>query len=341
MIGRSRISGWVLTALLAMLASCATEPYYEAAPTMPVNASPGEDVSIIVNAQTTFVWQPTDNTQFYQFHIYNQTNKDTTQYSRDKLLQDKVCTDGLCRLTLNVNLPLAKSHAWRVRSANNAGFSEWNRTRFSMVDASSEAASSANTGVEAGVSVELSSQSLGMADQTTSAVDSDASIGSNTTVAKTVTNANEPANPNAAYIPGSDGPLPSVELISDDEPNASVRTNSKTKPKVAQSSLPTPSIPDLIQPIEGVKVEAGSLVDFKWRSLVNAVSYDFFIYDSISKEMVESLTGIAATTLCRSGNVCRLTRAVSLPVASHAWRVRANYKNGQSPFASSRFAVVR
>jgi len=165
---------------------------------------------------------------------------------------------------------------------------------------------------------------------------------------------NAPANAGAVIDLNSDE-LPTVELISDAElrsspvPSTGTETVASTTPptpqvpKVTQATLPPSGldIPELLQPTGGVKVEAGSLVDFKWRSVPNAVSYDFFIYDSVGKKMVESLTGIAAKTLCRDGDECRLTREVALPVASHAWRVRANFQNGQSPFSSSRFAVVR
>jgi len=320
MISNSRVSGWVVIALLVMLASCATEPYYEAAPITPVSTSPSDDVEIGVNAQTTFVWLPTENTQFYEFHIYNQITKDIKQYSRTRLLDNAVCRDGLCRLTMNVDLPKAKGHAWRVRAGNNAGLSEWNRTRFNMVDAST----ATNSSAEAIASLSLSSS---------------AESGANAEVA-----ADAEADASDVVMPNPDQ-FPSVELITDaqteTETNAPVSEGSEADTLVTLKSQPAATVPALMQPTEGVKVESGSLVDFMWRSLPGAVSYDFFIYDSVSKKMVESLTNIAATTLCRSGNICRLTRVVALPVASHAWRVRANFNNSQSPFSSSRFAVVR
>jgi len=324
----SRILVGVLTTLLVMLASCATEPYYEAPPITPTNLSPVEDVNISVNASTTFTWLPTLNTQYYEFHIYNQMTKDTSQYSHIELLDESVCIEGRCSLTLNIDLPTSTGHAWRVRAGNNAGLSEWNRTRFNMIKASTES----STGPEA----------ITEAD-TESGKGADLSTDTQVTVSEAV--ASEEASTSVAALENSDE-IPSVELMPNVEEVAKAGDNvpagsgTKAKPAVASNSSSESNGPDLIQPIEDKEVVTGSLVDFKWHPLPDAVSYDFFIYDSVSKEMVESLTEIAAGSLCQSENVCGLTREVALPEAHHSWRVRANFENSKSPFSSNRFAVA-
>ncbi len=338
---------WVVPALLAVLVSCATEPYYEVAPISPTNVSPGDDVNIGVNAETTFTWLPTENTQYYEFHIYNQKTKDTTQYLHDNLQVGQICLEGRCSLTLNVDLPMSKGHAWRVRAGNNAGLSEWNRTRFNMISAST--ASSASTESSTESSTEVGTE-VDLVEVTQSSA-----------VPSAVPSAKQAASAAEAVVENPDE-IPSVELaataVEVSEPEVGTQTNDGTetsevakvsddvavRDKVEEgSSLESASVsngPDLMQPAEGRQVATGSLVDFKWRSIPDAVSYDFYIYDSVGKEMVESLTDIAAGSLCKSDNECGLTREVSLPEASHSWRVRANFESGASPFSSNQFAVT-
>jgi len=358
MNGGSRKSEWVFIAVLAILAGCATEPYYEAAPITPVNVSPGEDVNIGVNAQMTFVWQSTENTQFYEFHIYNQNSKDTTQYRHDNLREDSVCQEGVCRLTLNVDLPTSKGHAWRVRAGNNAGLSEWNRTRFNMIEASADSKKSTtlNAGVESSVSAETvtSAETSVGAKPTTSVetsvntkanVSTEISASTGETINAEVTAGEQTRNSVAAGTTSSET-IPSVELIASVEESTEPDTKAQTDNDVeAEASAVSNSSmeqngPDLLQPVEDAKVATGSLIDFKWRSLPDATSYDFYIYDSEGEKMVESLTEISASTLCRGESVCVLTRVVSMPEASHSWKVRANFRNDQSPFTISRFAVM-
>jgi len=341
----SRISEWVcitVAAVLSILTGCATEPYYEAAPITPINVSPGEDVNIGVNAQVTFAWQPTENTHFYEFHIYNQNSKDTAQYWHDNLLQDNICQQGICRLTLNVDLPITEGHAWRVRAGNNAGLSEWNRTRFNMIEASSAANENAitelNADTELTANTEPENTEPGVASEsvTNSEPETDAE-----------TSPGEPASTSSAAVVSAET-LPSVELISSveekTEPGGSTKSDKVAGVEASASAESTSSTeltgPNLLQPTQDAEVATGSLIAFKWRSLPGAVSYDFYIYDSTSNKTVESLTEVAAATLCRGEDVCSITRVVSMPEAKHSWKVRANFPNDQSPFASSGFAVI-
>ena len=325
----SRKSDWVLMAVLVVLVGCATEPYYEAAPINPINVAPSEDVNISVNARTTFSWLATENTQFYEFHIFNQVTKDTTQYRHDKLEVESVCSEGRCSLTLNVDLPISDGHAWRVRAGNNAGLSEWNRTRFNMIEARASVSNEEPAKTSADVTVE-------------SRFESDSNPAPN---AVTLSSADEQAGTSDAAAENSEA-VPSAELVpkvsevAELDTNAVVRSNTETQTLAVSNSASERGGPDLMQPTEDTQFVSGALVDFKWRSLPNAVSYDFYIYDSVSKEMVESLTDIAAVSLCPIENVCGLTREVSLPEAHHSWRVRANYEQGASPFSSNRFVVT-
>ena len=337
----SQKSDWALISLLFMLFSCATEPYYEAAPLTPTNVSPVEDIEISVNASTTFTWLPTENTQYYEFHIYNQKTKDTVQYLHDQLLEANICQEGRCSLTLNVDLPTVEGHAWRVRAGNNAGLSEWNRTRFNMVEASTQVNTQVDTKTES-IADESTELSVGASAEAGESVDLSAAVqaSENEEVSQSGLSAVELEE------------LPSVELVTDVEESVenvedvAVLDTGESEASDTETALlkansqPESTGPELMQPDEDVSVATGSLVDFKWRSLPDAVSYDFFIYDSVSKEMVESLTNIAAKSLCSSENVCGLTREMALPEAHHSWRVRANFESGKSPYSSHRFIIT-
>lgn len=327
---------WVVLALPAVLVSCATGPYYEEPPITPTNVSPGDDVNISVNAETTFTWLPTENTEYYEFHIYNQQTKDTTQYRHDNLQDGQVCLEGQCSLTLNVDLPMSKGHAWRVRAGNNAGLSEWNRTRFNMISAnavsSTSTESSTEQSVDAGTEVDLAE-----------VTQSSAEPGENQAAS-----AGDAVVENTDDIPNVELAAAAVEVAEPDadkandgtqaSDNEAVRSDAKEEPSSEPASVLDG--PALMQPAQGRAVATGSLVDFKWRSIPDAVSYDFYIYDSVAKEMIESLTDIAADSLCKSDNECGLTREVALPEANHSWRVRANFEDGASPFSSNQFAVT-
>lgn len=123
----------LIVPLMLLIAGCAAGPEYDSPPQTPVNVSPVELSNVVINAQTTFVWQEARNASYYEFHLYNNATSDIEQYMRRNLRANDVCQNGQCSLTLNVALPLKKDHAWRVRAGNNAGLSEWSRTRFTMI----------------------------------------------------------------------------------------------------------------------------------------------------------------------------------------------------------------
>jgi len=121
---------------LVVLAGCAAGPVYERAPSIPINLIPANDENVVANTETTFVWQESDEAEYYEFHIFDRSTGDIQKYYQRNILPRNVCSDGQCSITLNVSLPSMKDHAWRVRAGNYAGLSNWTRHRFSMVDSS-------------------------------------------------------------------------------------------------------------------------------------------------------------------------------------------------------------
>lgn len=117
-----------LTTLLC--AGCVSRPWYDEPPAIPVPLEPAA-ASIVVNqAATRFVWRASENTEHYEFHIFNRVNSDINRYYLNEIDPDEVCYQSLCEITLEVSLPVVKGHAWRVRASNIAGKSAWTRIEF-------------------------------------------------------------------------------------------------------------------------------------------------------------------------------------------------------------------
>lgn len=106
------------------------------------------------------------------------------------------------------------------------------------------------------------------------------------------------------------------------------------------SAANVPGIPSPIRP-NGIDVKSQSLVEFVWRAIPEATGYDFHVFDAVNAEMVDALNDLPATTVCQSGNLCRITRTVSLqPSDTHAWRVRAVNRDGRSGWTRTQFKVL-
>ena len=99
----------------------------------PVNVSPVAASDLAQGSDVEFVWQRDSLAVSYEFHIFDNVNKETTPYVTG-LVADDICVDGLCSLTYAVTQPVANYHAWRVRALNAQGYSGWSRTIFSVVE---------------------------------------------------------------------------------------------------------------------------------------------------------------------------------------------------------------
>jgi len=131
-----RKSTYVATLFLMALqiSSCATQPWYDTPPVMPVPVSPEVAAVLGPAAMVTFTWEATTRTETYDIHIFNAVNSDIDRHMQRGLRPSQVCQDGICRVTLSLSLPASDRHAWRVRSVNVAGFSAWTRNLFTWVD---------------------------------------------------------------------------------------------------------------------------------------------------------------------------------------------------------------
>jgi len=120
-----------------------------------------------------------------------------------------------------------------------------------------------------------------------------------------------------------------------------INTSTSNNEDVQLGGLTTPAVPSPVSP-EGNDFRSDDLVEFVWRAIPDATGYDFHIFDAVNTEMVDTLNDLPATTVCQSGELCRLTRSIALPPsAAHAWRIRAVNDKGRSDWTRSVFSVVR
>ncbi|MGQ7845392.1 hypothetical protein ACUNV4_12995 [Granulosicoccus sp. 3-233] len=119
-------------AVLAFLGACASRPYYDYPPPMPQSLEPVAGAELRAGEPVEFSWRRADDTESYDFHVFNAENSDISRYMKTGLLAADICTADRCSLHLYLSLPDSSRHAWRVRSSNNAGKSAWTRTLFTF-----------------------------------------------------------------------------------------------------------------------------------------------------------------------------------------------------------------
>lgn len=98
---------------------------------MPEVISPPSAAELGNVSTVEFIWHATQQTESYEFHIFNAQTSDIKTYMRTNLKAETICRDELCSITLTLSLPESNRHAWRVRSTNVAGWSAWTRRQFS------------------------------------------------------------------------------------------------------------------------------------------------------------------------------------------------------------------
>lgn len=118
------------TVLLLCMSACASRPWYDAPPPMPVPLSPEVKAELGTPTAVEFVWSRTGQTEGYDFHVFNGVTTDIDQYMLRNLQPEQICAGDTCRVRVPLALPASKRHAWRVRSYNNAGRSAWTRHLF-------------------------------------------------------------------------------------------------------------------------------------------------------------------------------------------------------------------
>lgn len=136
-VGRAARS-MVAIGALAFLSSCASTPFYEYPPAMPVVMAPEAGVTLRTGESVEFVWNRPADTESFDFHVFNAENSDIARYMKTDLAAANICSAERCSINLYLALPESNRHAWRVRASNVAGKSAWTRTLFSFTDAAAQ-----------------------------------------------------------------------------------------------------------------------------------------------------------------------------------------------------------
>ncbi len=131
----SSVCSAVLVVIVLALQACATDPLNERPLPPPDVLSPETGVDVVVNAPMTYRWTAVPGAMKYEFHLFDRSNGDYSRYYFDELAPGDVCSDGVCELEVAAALPYMSGHAWRVRAGNYAGWSNWTRREFTMVEA--------------------------------------------------------------------------------------------------------------------------------------------------------------------------------------------------------------
>ena len=119
-------------AVLTLLSACATTPFYDYPPPMPRALTPETGTSLRAGEPVEFSWRRTEDTESYDFHVFNAENSDIARYMKTDLRAEDICSGDHCSINLYLALPESERHAWRVRASNNAGKSAWTRTLFTF-----------------------------------------------------------------------------------------------------------------------------------------------------------------------------------------------------------------
>ena len=119
-------------AVLTFLSACASTAYYDYPPPMPRALAPEAGAILRSGEPVEFSWRRTDDTESYDFHVFNAENSDIARYMKTGLLAADICSADHCSINLYLSLPESERHAWRVRASNIAGKSAWTRTLFTF-----------------------------------------------------------------------------------------------------------------------------------------------------------------------------------------------------------------
>ena len=117
---------------IVLLSACASAPWYDTPPYMPVKVSPLEGAVVNPGTPVVFAWDAINEADTYDFHIFNVETSDIDQYMLTGLKPSEICSGGTCSVSLQLSLPDSDRHAWRVRAANMAGQSAWTRSIFTF-----------------------------------------------------------------------------------------------------------------------------------------------------------------------------------------------------------------
>ena len=295
-------------------------------PQTPDNLTPVEGLQLSEGDTVEFTWAQEPNAVNYEFHFFDNVAKTTTPFIVGLRARD-ICTDAICSLDVDVDLPIASDHAWRVRGQNSLGYSAWSRSDFDVIEPITE---------PPGAFV-LLSPSLGETlIQGSDAVFSwqpalrairydititDGSDGSATPQTAQIL-AGSCTSDQCAYTTQMDLPVADTHNWQVKAINPLGERDSETATfAVGLEIIEPPELPALLAPESAAVFVSGSTVDFQWQADSDATLYEFYITDAINGSLPID-TNLQPADLC-TASLCTHTIELNLPASDlHTWHAR-------------------
>jgi len=311
-------------------------------PSLPIPLFPAQDALVFENTTIDFQWEAQQDVDTYDFHFFDGLNRITFPFITD-LAAESLCADGICTLTLPMELPLGGTHAWRVRARNAQGLTSWTRNRFSVVEAITEAPGAVlllgpdNQSVfenEAEVSFgwlpteRAQSYEFLLTDADSNALVSQtlsATTCSDTACTQTVLLA---LNEFESY----QWQVTASNVIGD--VSSDVRSLS-----IIPLATQAPNLPENISPEPRALLTQNSTVTFQWTHDPATATYEFHFFNRTDGEEIHT-TNIDPQIVCTDTS-CSIDQVIDLPIdIRHAWRVRARNSLGVTTWTRTEFDVV-
>lgn len=101
-----------------------------------------------------------------------------------------------------------------------------------------------------------------------------------------------------------------------------------------------PVTPQVISPLQGETLSSGENIEYSWKAVAWATSYNFSVYNRVLKKIAERRNGILASDVCSNGT-CQITIDTSVLQNSknHVWYLTSINNSGVSPLAYTVFHV--
>ena len=315
-------------------------------PTIPVNVSPAVGSDVQEGAEVTFFWLYDPLVESYDFHLFNRLSSEAVEFVYD-LKPDEVCSADQCRFTKEITLPVGDNHAWRIRAGNSAGRSDWSRNVFNVVSNLPATPRLELPTTQATLVVGTDTAFVWQKSATASVYGLQIFSGSNPDESLISSKIEQSScSDDTCYVSiNLDLPAANDYRWQVTAYNASGESVSAQREfSVTRTTGPVsgpPATPVNVSPAVSAELKQGAEVEFVWQRDLLAVSYEFHIFDNVTKNTTPYITGLAADDICVDG-LCSLTYALTQPVASnHAWRVRAVNAQGYSDWSRTVFSVVQ
>jgi len=313
-------------------------------PIAPAAVSPLPDARLETDTTVTFNWTASPTASRYQVQLLD--TADNTLDAPVAFIPATSCNGNACSISLELDLPLAKTYQWQVLAENAAGLSDWTATDFEII---AKATTVPPTPVlvspenSALVSQNDDSDFVWLRDVHAVTYEFYFFDGFNSaTLPATVgLSADELCDAvQCTFTQAVDLPIADNHIWRVRGRNSLGASSwGRSTLEVVDSITSPPGGFELTSPINNPEIQAGTDVTFLWTRAANATRFDFSLVDGTDTENTAAILPINASTC--DVDFCKYTTTVDLPASSlHQWQVRAFNSLGQSEWISAPFSVV-